>query len=447
MNTFDICDFSFSYPLSDYKINLHGSLSIRHGDCILLQGTSGCGKSTLLMALKGLIPYLINGNLSGEIKYHGKDITTLTETELLSIGYLQQNPDSQLICRNVYSELAFGLENIGLQPEKINAKIQQIATQFNITHLLNRDVVSLSGGEKQKINLIAILAMEPNVLLLDEPTAFLDPESAHEIIAILNTYIKNKTIIIIEHNQHYLKPLVNRVISIQDDGKLNEIDINNIVWSQTAEQLDIHNKIERNPILNIKNLAFNYQNQNTILKKINLKLHLGEIIAIHGTNGAGKSTLLKCISKILPSSNSIFYNESPIESIHNRIYWQNLALLWQNPEIHFIYNNVINEVDGQYDILEKFNLTHQAKQNPFTLSEGQKRRLSLAIAFSKNAQIYLLDEPSFGQDLPNKQLLIKMITQMANLGHSFIIISHDLYFSKSLTTQIYQLKDGILCCE
>ena len=154
---YQITDFCFSYPLAKHQINFAGDLTIYQNQHLLLTGSSGSGKSTLLLALKGLIPNYINGTYSGKILFNQQDIQHVAANELLSIGYLQQNPDHQIIYQTVIDELAFGLENLSLAPEVIIAKIHSYAELFQITHLLQRNIATLSGGEKQKINLMAIL--------------------------------------------------------------------------------------------------------------------------------------------------------------------------------------------------------------------------------------------------------------------------------------------------
>ncbi|MDD3267379.1 MAG: ATP-binding cassette domain-containing protein, partial [Burkholderiales bacterium] len=302
---FEISNFSFSYPFSQYKIGFNGDFKIQSGQCILITGDSGSGKSTLLQALKGLIPNHINGNLSGEIWYKSKLIQSFNENELIKIGYLQQNPDHQIICNTVFDELAFGLENLQLDKNSIEKQIFEITDRFNISHILQRKINTLSGGEKQRINLLAILLMNPDVLLLDEPTAFLDPESAHEIIDILKKYIHNKTVVIIEHNAHYLSNFVDYVVNINKDGQIKILDKDTISIQQI--QIKKHNYIP-NTILDIRNLSFSYKNTiQQLLMNINLNLHTGEIISIYGKNGAGKSTLLKLISKVIKTKQQVYY--------------------------------------------------------------------------------------------------------------------------------------------
>lgn len=441
---YQVENFGFNYPQSNYYLKLNGTFSINQGECVLIQGASGSGKSTLLAALKGLIPHLINGKLIGEIRYNNQNITTLNEQQLLGIGYLQQNPDSQLICKDVYSELAFGLENQGFAAAVINGKITQIADDFKLSHLLTRQVSKLSGGEKQKINLLAILVMQPRVLLLDEPTAFLDPESAHEIIAMLQQYIKKSTVVIVEHNHYYLQQIVNKVISIDDNGQIKQENTSQIVWNQTLPNLKSIYPHPKNILLELRELNFSYKNSRQLLSKINLSISFGEIIAITGKNGSGKSSLLKLIAGIIKIQEQIFWQQEDIAQINYQTLWSKLTLLWQNPEAHFIYNSVNEELNHDDNILTMFDLVPQREQNPYSLSEGQKRRLSLAIALNLKPQLILLDEPTFGQDYKHKLQLAQLITELKNQGMSFIMVSHDQDFIDALADRRYHLNDGSL---
>lgn len=441
MSVYQVQDFAFSYPFSTRQINLSGNFVIESGECILLQGASGAGKSTLLAALKGLIPHLITGDLTGQINFHTQAIAELNEQDLLKIGYLQQNPDSQLICPDVYSELAFGLENQGYSAELIQAKISLIADKFALTPLLTRKVSSLSGGEKQKINLLAILLLEPEVLLLDEPTAFLDPQSARQIMQIITEYIQDKTVIIIEHNLHYLQELVTRGLYIDEDGKIIPQALDEINWlQQLPEQACKYPaSATQELLLELKQLNYAYPDKQ-LFSNVNLQVRRGEVISLLGENGAGKSTLLKLIAGLIPSQQMIYWHQQDIATLKPIQLWEQISLLWQNPETHFLFNSVAEEVAQHSEVLAEFNLSHQALQNPFTLSEGQKRRLSLAIALNQHPQLILLDEPSFGQDYANKLRLIESINALALAGVSFIMVSHDLNFVNAVSQKVYELR-------
>ncbi len=439
-NVFYLKDFSFQYPFSKQKIEINGELAIHHGECILLKGASGSGKSTLLMALKGLIPHLIHGKITGEILFHNKSIRAISAEESLKIGYLQQNPDSQLICHTVFDELAFGLENLSTPREKIIQLVTDISQKFAVSHLLDKSVKSLSGGQKQIINLLAILLLEPEVLLLDEPTAFLDPDSAYKLVSLIKEHIADKVVVIIEHNYHYFQPLVNRLINIDQNGNIHEENLDAKDWNQTLPAINQQPvNSEHETLLKIDNLNFNYDNSEILLEKINLDIGKGEIIGIIGKNGAGKSTLFKLICGIIPSKNQISYNSQPIEKISKKQLWSDISLLWQNPESHFIHNTVEMELNGNLKLATELGLDKHLKNNPFCLSEGQKRRLSLGITLNKKPKLLLLDEPTFGQDLKNKQILGNILVKIANEGTSLLIISHDPDFLRSITKKTYQL--------
>jgi energy-coupling factor transport system ATP-binding protein len=221
---------------------------------------------------------------------------------------------------------------------------------------------------------------------------------------------------------------------------VNELNPTTVDWAPQLPCLIQDAPINNNTLLTIQNLSFGYSKQ--LFDKINLTLKAGEIITIHGKNGAGKSTLLKLISKILPVSNAIYLNNRDIAGIKD--YWNEIFLLWQNPESHFIFNTVLEEVSGNEQLLSEFKLNTHAKHSPFNLSEGQKRRLSLAIALTKRPKLFLLDEPSFGQDYQNKLILAHKIVQLAKNGHAFIIITHDLMFSSAIAHKTYNLINGRL---
>lgn len=438
---YSINNFGFRYPYSDKKIHLQGELKIEKSQTLLITGPSGSGKSTLLYALKGLVPETIFGKLEGTILFNDQPITELNKSHKLMTGFLFQNPDAQMINRTVKQELALGLENQQKESEEIEQKINQYSVYFNIENLLNREIKYLSGGEKQKIALISILLMEPEIILFDEPTAFLDPAAAHHFIETFQKISSDRTIIIIEHNRNYLKGNVDRVINIDSSGMLKEKALAEIPWEKSFIRLKPGNIGSK--VLNIEKLHFNYKADPSILKGINLELHEGEIISIVGNNGAGKSTLLKLISSQLKASAGIISYPKLDKKTSKKQIIHSVSLLMQNPENHFLFNSVSKEVDSDL-ILEQTGLSGYQERNPFTLSEGEKRRLSLGIQWSLDRDVYLLDEPTFGQDEKNINLLIKMIDKMRKQGKAFIITSHDRTFVDSISDKIFQLHNGKL---
>lgn len=431
---FYIKDFSFNYPNSNNTLNYNGIIDIIKGEKILLTGASGCGKSTLLYALKGLIPKVILGHVTGQILYNNEDITKSNISS--KIGIVLQNPYHQFIQKTVLEEIAFGLENLQYYKIDIIRKIDYYSKKLKIEHLINKEINQLSGGEAQKIALLSIIITEPEILLLDEPTAFLDKQSIIEFLALIDQLHFKPTIIMVEHNYNYLKNLITKSILINANGELQEIS--KLPIKQKYHTIDNINV--NNVILEIKNLNFKYNNIQ-IINNFNLQLHKQEIIGIIGRSGAGKSTLLKIISGLIKDyQGEISINNKNIQDYKKNQLYQVLSLLFQNPENNFIYNKVINEVDN-LDILIQFNLNNSKDQNPFSLSEGQKRRLSILASTTVNKQkIYLLDEPTFGQDHLNINILIDFIGKLNQNGASFIVVSHDVDFLNSITNNIIELK-------
>ena len=437
---YSITDFCFSYPFSTSKVSITGEISINQGDVVLITGASGAGKSTLLYALKGVFPDIIKGNLLGMLKFKGKPIGELSGLERLKIGIVFQNPNHQIINRLVIDELAFGLENLGLNPEQIITKINQISEEYQLSHLLNRELVSLSLGEKQRIILLSIILTEPEVLLLDEPTAFLDREAASLFMQLVKQVSYNKTIIIIEHNLDYVQSIINRVFNVDEFGVIQEVPLSQFIaieYKQIQQPISVKNSAT---VLRVSNLSFGYNLAQLLFKNLNFSLNEGECLGIVGSSGIGKSTLLRLLAGLETNYNgSITVYNQDIRTVTRKWLYSELGLLLQNSENHFLYTSVAKELNNDTSIIELFGLTQVKNHNPFTLSEGQKRRLSLAILFSKRCKIYLLDEPSFGQDIVNKSKLIELIRTMQQSGASFIIVSHDEQFVNSLCNQVFKL--------
>ena len=459
----DIENFSFRYPYSEKTIGFNGKIEINKGETVLITGPSGSGKTTLLYGLKGLIPETIFGKLQGKVQYLGKQTSSLTPFDQMSIGFLFQNPDAQMINRTVRQELALGMENLRFHQSKMLRRIDEFAIKFDIEDLLDKEVHHLSGGEKQKVALISVLLMEPELILFDEPTAFLDPDSAESFIKTFKNIATSKTIVIIEHNRIYLQNLVDRVITVDAQSNINEIDLKNTVWMKNFPTLE-HIPIGK-IVMDVSDISFAYPKSKQILKSIKFQLHSGEVLSITGKNGAGKSTLLRILAQHLRADcEEIDYypmnSKRSSKSGRNSKRSNEIALLLQNPENHFLFNSVEEEIPstkiiGEFPYLHprsKRDMTSYLneffagleKRNPFTLSEGEKRRLSLGILWSLDRNIYLLDEPTFGQDEENVILLIKMIDTMRRRGKSFIIVSHDLAFIQAVSSKIMNLVKGEL---
>jgi energy-coupling factor transport system ATP-binding protein len=299
----------------------------------------------------------------------------------------------------------------------------------------------LSGGEKQKTTLLSILMTEPEILMLDEPTAFLDPQSALEIMGIIQHMDTSKTLIFVEHNLQYLKPLIDRNLHLESKGKVIDRSRAEICWNPQLPVL--RKQAVGKPLMNLSGIEFSFPS-NFLLKGIDLELHEGEIITLTGRNGSGKTTLLEIMAGLRkPHQGKITIENHETVNDINRIR-KLTGLLFQNPENHFIYNSVKEELQGNEIKYLQEEFAEKNEQSPFTLSEGEKRRLSIAIACLRNKQILLWDEPTFGQDLQNKLKLIKLADKLRQSGMGIVIVSHDTAFVQAVSDRIYKLKEGRL---
>ncbi len=445
---YHIDNFCFSYPYSDRIISFPGSNTIDCSSRVLVTGDSGSGKSTLLYALKGLVPEFIYGRTSGKLTFNGKNIDSLNHSELMKIGLLLQNPDSQMITGVVLDELAFGLENLGLKRFAILDRILNFAERFKVTHLLNRTTSTLSGGEKQKIAIMSLALTEPVVYLLDEPTAFLDPNSAEDIAGFIKNNPSNSGYIIVEHNIGYFKDSVDMVYRIHDDLVVPAEIANLYSKDFTLNRLSIAD--EGRTILELNRVSFGYagtdrREKHEVLNSLTLEIRQRSIVGISGINGAGKSTLLKIMARLIkPDSGRLKYMERDIGEYSQRDYYRQVSILFQNPENHFLFDTVSREVSFNNDILESFGLSWLADRNPFTLSEGEKRRLSLCIVINSGCKLILMDEPTFGLDTANKNRLIEIMSKLSHDDITFIIVSHDIEFLNAVCNRNYKLSRGKL---
>ncbi len=424
-------------------------------DFVLLKANSGYGKSSLLYLLAGLVPRIIFATFHGEVLFYNQVINKLSINVRLKIALVLQNPAHNIINRTVYLELAFGLENLSLDPLSIKQQIITIANKYKITQLLYRNINHLSFGEKQKIAIIAQLLLNSEVILLDEPTAFLDQSSIKSLIDFLIEIKDDKTIIIAEHNWHYFNELITKVLVINNNYELCEgvVTYHSTTVSSYHINQDsylsynlINNSYNNNYqhdnqsiILQINNLKYSYNANQLLLNNINLIVKAKAIVGIMGDNGCGKSTLLQIIAGIIKSQDQVFFCNIEINKISKKSLYNELGLLMQNPEQHFLYNSVIEELNHNEELLILLSLEAQKYQNPFTLSIGQQRRLSFGsiLANKSTFKLLLLDEPNFALDDDQKQNLIQLINIINNrYDTAFIIVSHDPEFLLQLCSQV-----------
>ena len=502
MAHFQIQNLTFSYAGTKNKRSLEDvTLSIEKGEYIVLCGKSGSGKTTLLKHLKSVLTP--SGKRSGAILFNGTPMERVSQRDQSSkIGYVMQNPDDQIVTDKVWHELAFGLESLGCDQKTMRARVAEMACYFGIQDWFHRDVANLSGGQKQLLNLASIMAMQPEVLILDEPTSQLDPIAASDF---LNTVRKinielGTTVIITEHRLEDIFPYADRAI-VMDGGKVIADDtprnIGKLLWEQqndmfaamptpvrvfydaggegecpltvregrnwlsrsfpagatkstfTAELLP--EEIE-NPALSLKELWFRYEkNTPDILRGVSAEIPGGSLYAIVGGNGTGKSTTLKAICGICrPYRGKVKIFGKPIEKYKSGELFQNcVAMLPQDPKSLFVAKTVREELEemskDQAKISEISSVCEIEKlldSHPYDLSGGEQQRAALAKVLLTEPRLLLLDEPTKGIDSFFKEKLARVMCKLKESGITIVMVSHDVEFCAKYADMVSMFFDG-----
>ncbi|MGY3718389.1 ABC transporter ATP-binding protein [Sutcliffiella cohnii] len=433
------------------------SFSCKHGEKILFLGPSGCGKSTLLQVISGLIPTVM------EVPMRADNIITPE-----SWGYVFQDPDSQFCMPYVDEELAFVLENLAVPREKMDCKINYLLNEvgLELPHPHTK-INELSGGMKQRLAIASVLAMEPDVLFLDEPTALLDPEGTKEVWDTIKRVGEEKTVIIVEHKLNYLLDWVERVVVFDDKGTIIADGATLEVFSQYKEKLKEYGiwypgvweevidptNLNQNPekgesIISLHDFQ-GFRGKECKISVEDVTFHKGQWTTIIGKNGAGKSTLLEAIRKLLKTKGELHY--------FGENYEEEVTFVFQNPEFQFVTHSVeeeigytllrkgVSEVERNNKVeklLDNFHLTHVRKKHPFELSTGQKRRLSVASAVVHRPSVLLLDEPTFGQDSRNTFSMLEWLQQLKEEGGCVVMVTHDEHIVEHFADKVLVVESG-----
>ncbi len=435
------------------------SEQIDPGEVVVVSGASGCGKSTLCKALCKFIPEMIPAHVEGEILIDGLSIRNIRSQDIATrLGLVQQDPDSQICTLNVWQEVAFGPENLCLPREEVRARVEESLLAAGISHLVNRETTTLSGGEKQRLAIASILAMRPSVVLLDEPTANLDPQGAKAIFEIMDDLRKNgkHTLIVAEHRLVPLLRMHPRLLLLSR-GKV--VAHRSSVCHKDLEALGLRAdwNLDLPPLpraekatLYVDRVSFGYEGI-SLFEDLSFKLWPGEILGIIGPNGGGKTTLLRLIAGLeKPASGCIARDGDP-----------GVGFIFQQPHQQIFERTVRREleVDGLIDsediprVLEGARLAGLENAPPLSLSLGEQRRLTFAIALSRNSDLLLLDEPFIGQDAKNVSWIISQLVAARRHGTATVLVSHDIPLVASLCDRLLYLgertfigkKDEVLC--
>lgn len=444
-------NFSYQYIESE-KLNLKNvSLKIKKGECILFTGSSGCGKTTILRIINGLVPEFFDGGFSGYVKIANlKFGDNLTEFSKF-VGSVFQNPKNQFFHLDSTSELAFSMENYGFAPELILDRIKVITKQFSAENLLNRNILELSGGEKQKLSFMASMMLDADIYVLDEITSNLDLKAIKLIADIISELKKlGKTIIISEHRIYYLKNLIDRMYLIKDGEIIHNFsreDLQSFDGSHCrTRQLDLTKvKLQERPIRKIKkdyllleNFSYNVNNQEIIHKQENFST--GNVYTIIGDNGCGKTTFASALSGFKKSKGQVILNG---KKLTKKELIKNSFTVMQDVNYQLFTNNVEKEIKlgcknckNFNFIVEKLNLKHLLNRHPNTLSGGEKQRVAIASALLSGKKILIFDEPTSGLDYVNMNELSKLILEISNNEIIIFIITHDYEFLCNVADEV-----------
>lgn len=413
---------TFAYPKTEYPVLNGIDFSVNAGELCLVIGESAVGKSTLIKLLKKEIAP--NGTLTGSIEING------------SVGYVAQNVEESIVSDKVRSELSFGLTNMGMTGDEIELLVAETASYFNLESKLDMDISSLSGGEKQIVNLASVMIMKPDILLLDEPTSQLDPISASRLIQMVVKLHRDfdTTIVISEHNLENLIPFVDTIAYVEKNAPIikNSLDamvdylIKNAgrmadVLPVNYRNIDTTNIIPRadatptDVAMHIKNVSFAYNRGEDVLSNASLKVYKGMINAVLGPNSSGKSTLLKVASGVKKSHRGRVVANGKV------------SMLCQNVTDLFTMERCCDEVEFG-EITTFLGIDDIANMHPFDLSGGQAQRLAIAKVLSTGADIILFDEPTKGLDPVLKSKLAGIMQDLTRQGKTVLIVSHDIDF-------------------
>jgi len=453
---------------------LHGvDLQVQAGECLLVTGPSGCGKSTLARALTGLIPQIIPAECSGEVRIAGLDPRQVPIADLTRhVGIVFQNPSSQLFHLHVADEVAFGPRNLGLDEDEVQERVHWALNAVGIADLAGCNPAQLSGGQKQRVAIASALAMRPEVLVLDEPTASLDVEGTALVIASLQELRRRlgMTIVLVEHRLAAAARLADRVVVLESGRVIAQGDLETVFQVRTLlRRLGLRRPLEdkqspwqalisehhqppsgQEPLLELSRVSAGYDRKTPVLHDISLNIYPGDFIALVGENGAGKSTLALTAAGLLkPSGGSVRFagGKRPRPGL-------DVSMLFQNPADQLFTDSVDEEVAfgprnfRRFDpaehqqLLEETDLSLLRDRHPTMASVGQQQRIALAACLALRPRLLVLDEPTLGQDWGHLERMMEYLREYNRRGSAILLITHDYKLIHRYVRRVLLIEKG-----
>lgn len=497
MDILNIENLSFKYSTSETQALKNVNLTLNEGEILLLFGSSGSGKTTLLRLIKKELSPV--GKLNGKITLFGNPRESAKPED---IGFVMQNPYNQIVTDKVWHELAFGLENLGLDKNTIRLRTGEMASFLGISSWFEKNTSELSGGQTQILNLASVMAMQPKLILLDEPVSQLDPIAAREFLNAVTRLNRETgtTVIMTEHRledafsladrvavmdngtiKHCGKPsdVAKKIVEDKDENLFSSLPAASRIYAMTGNAgecpLDIRegraylrricpNIVRNNAasnsqntgkerIIKLRNIHFRYKkDEPDVLRQLDLDILKGESLCILGANGAGKSTLLKLLCSASKPYMGTIKREKRLK----------LSLLPQRAEMLFLKDTIIEDLtefarelglseaeraQRIEELSQLFNIKHLFDRHPYDLSGGETQRAALAKLMFNKPDVLLLDEPTKGIDPKTKTELSQLIKNLCSMGMSVVTITHDLEFAADTTERCALLFNGeIIAC-
>ncbi len=472
-------DLNFTYPLCKTPALDSVSFEIERGDFCVVCGATGSGKSTLLRLLKREIAPL--AQKSGNIYFDGVNIDLLShEISSSRIGFVMQDPEHQIVTDKVWHELAFGLENLGVPQSVIARRVAEMANYFGIESWFDKRVSELSGGQKQLLSLASVMVCDPDVLILDEPCAQLDPIASSDFISTLKKLSSDLslTVIIVEHRLEELIPICDKLLVLEGAKLLANGDPKEVIaqmknkpaiigampaaarlyhaldaqgecplsvkegrrfieknYNNDVKKLDFESyEHSKSPALEFCNAYFRYEkNSPDTLRGLDLKIYENEIFCILGGNGSGKSTSLRSAAGLLKLYSGCvkIFGQKLKDYPNGSLYKNCLSLLPQDVQTVFSKNTVKEELDEVHADLSllPFNISHLCDKHPYDLSGGEMQLAALAKVLAAKPKILLMDEPTKGIDSEKKSQIIDILKKLKESGVTVVIVTHDVEFT------------------